>query len=852
VSLVTMTKGQQLAVRQLQDMAAARPGAIEIVDIAEPAQPGSAMRILLSMNLSGVEHAAGGVRVRGRERFIVEVDVRFPYTPPSVSVPHRRWAGTPHVQWGRHLCLYAAPSVEWLPSEGMRGLIERLLLWVEKAAVGDLDPDDRPRHPPVAYASGADELMVVRADLGHRVPWAAPDHGGPAYLVAVCERLDDRFDVVGWNTPKEFAQRASAPCPQPDDDGVVVVGAAAVLVGAEPFFEYPSRASELVAGLRCAGVDHEAFMEFIASVAATNAVIDASTGGSTPLIVVVGTPSRGLGHGTRLAHLVAWRLDTFTEKVAELLTRVNRLDLPELRTEVLELGQSWFDLAGTDWLRVLEDRPEVTVRRDHTSSAAWLAGKRILILGCGALGGPVADACVRARAASVVLVDAGIVTPGILVRQPYIDAEIGKPKATALTTRLRAVNRTTTVRARVTDAVSMFTAPNTAVSDVDLIIDATADIGVRAAIEVARSRSKAAWPPVITMLVGHQARRGLVALTRPDATGAAHDTFRRLGLAVTGQHRTAFADVAEDFYPDPPRATTFQPEPGCSTPTFTGSAAEVTALATTMFSAALDALADPDGPAPDASQHPMAVAAVRLDTRDDHPSVGPGAAWLGWPNDTVIVEERDQIQVRISATAMAEMRAETRRGARARGDRIETGGMLVGALDEAAMCIYIDTACGPPPDSRLSDQHFEHGTSGAQHLIDHHLKRSQGASGFIGMWHTHPYGVAAPSPTDRAGMAGLVTPITGGPSRALMLILGGDSTTWAAWSSDATPPQPPDLYAALVRRATVGPHSPSIPPQGGLIYHPGGYSQSPPAATTGRRRRWWRLWRPRAETSRKA
>jgi integrative and conjugative element protein (TIGR02256 family) len=847
-----MTKGQQLAARQLQDMAAARPGAIEIIEIAEPAGPGSAMRIELSMNLSGVEHAAGGVRVRGRERFVVAVGVRFPYAPPSVSVPHQRWAGTPHVQWGQHLCLYAAPSVEWRPGEGMRGLIERLLLWVEKAAVGGLDPDDRPRHPPVAYASVADEFMVVRANLGHRVPWVAPHHGGPAYLVAVCERLGDRLDVVSWQTAEEFAQRASTPHSQPDD-GVVLVGAAAVLVGAEPFFEYPSRASELLAGLRGAGVDHVAFMELIASVAATNAVIDTSTGGSTPLIVVVGTPSRSLGHGTRLAHLVAWRLDNFTKKVAELLTGVTLLELPDLRTEVLQLGQSWFNLAGTDWLRVLEDRPEVTVRRDHTSSAAWLAGKRVLILGCGALGGPVADACVRARAASVVLVDNGIVTPGILVRQQYTDADIGGPKATALTARLRAVNRTTTVRGRVTDAISMFTTPGAAVGDVDLIIDATADIGVRAAIEVARSGSRAAWPAVITMLVGHQARRGLVALTRPDATGAAHDTFRRLGLAVTGPHCTAFADVAEDFYPDPPRATTFQPEPGCSTPTFTGSTAEVTALATTMFSAALDALADPDGAAPDASRHPMAVATVRLDTHDDHhPSVGLGTAWLGWPNDTVIFEERDQIQVRISATAMAEMRAETRRGARARGDRIETGGMLVGALDEAAMCIYIDTACGPPPDSRLSDQHFEHGTDGAQELIDHHLKRSHGASGFVGMWHTHPYGVAAPSSTDRAGMAGLVAPITGGPNQALMLILGGDDTTWAAWRSDGTPPQPPDIHAALVRRAAVGPNPPPMPPPDGLVYHPGGYCQSLSAATAELRRRWWQLWKRRPEAPREA
>ncbi|WP_432991033.1 ThiF family adenylyltransferase [Dactylosporangium sp. CA-233914] len=843
-----MTDGQQLALRQLRDMAAARPGAIEIVDVVEPARLGATTRIDLSLNLAGFAHAAGGVRVRGRERFIVEVDVRFPYAPPSVWVSHRRWAGTPHVNWGRYLCLYAAPSVEWQPGDGMRGLLERLLLWLEKAAIGDLDPDDRPRHPPVAYVGQADELIVVRADLGDRVPWSTPDRG-TAYLVAVCEQRGDRFDVIGWETVEEFAQRTPALHPRPGGDDRVVVGAAAVLVGEEPFSEYPDRAERLVAGLRGAGVDHEKFMELIAAVAATNGVTDMTTGGSTPLIVLVGTPSRSLGHGPRLAHLIAWRLDTFTEKVAELLTRVNRLDLPDLRADVLDLGRSWFNLASTDWLRLFEDRPEVTVRRDHASPAAWLAGKRILILGCGAVGGPVADACVRARATSVTVVDNGVVTPGILVRQQYTDADIGSSKAVALTARLEAISRTTTVRPMVRDAVSMFTDDALLYLNVDLIIDATADIGVRAAIEAARSRSTTAWPTVVTMLIGHHARRGLVALARSEATGAGHDIFRRLGLAVTGPHRTAFADVAEDFYPDPPRTATFQPEPGCSTPTFVGSAVEVTALAAAMFSAALDALANP--PVPDASQQPMAVAAVRLDTRDDHPSVGCGAAWLGWPNDVVVTEQRDNLQVRISATALAEMRAETRRGARVRGDRIETGGMLIGALDEAAMCIYIDTASGPPPDSRLSDLHFEHGTDGAQQLIDHHLKRSRKASGFIGMWHTHPYGVAAPSPTDRAGMAGLVTPITGGPTQALMLILAGDDTTWTAWRSDATPPQPPKFYAALVRRTNTGSTLPPIPAPEGLTYYPGGYRQSLPAAANTARRRWWRLWHRRPASPRK-
>ena len=77
-------------------------------------------------------------------------------------------------------------------------------------------------------------------------------------------------------------------------------------------------------------------------------------------------------------------------------------------------------------MRVYEARPEVTVRRDHATPAAWLRGKRILVLGAGALGAPIADMCARAGAAHLTVADQALVHPGILARQPYTDADIGR------------------------------------------------------------------------------------------------------------------------------------------------------------------------------------------------------------------------------------------------------------------------------------------------------------------------------------------------------------------------------------------------------------------------------------------
>jgi hypothetical protein len=70
--------------------------------------------LLVSLDTHGVPHRPG-VRVRGRERFRITVPAAFPFQPPSVRVSHRHWQGSPHVQWGDTLCLYAAPSVEWNP-----------------------------------------------------------------------------------------------------------------------------------------------------------------------------------------------------------------------------------------------------------------------------------------------------------------------------------------------------------------------------------------------------------------------------------------------------------------------------------------------------------------------------------------------------------------------------------------------------------------------------------------------------------------------------------------------------------------------------------------------------------------
>jgi integrative and conjugative element protein (TIGR02256 family) len=171
------------------------------------------------------------------------------------------------------------------------------------------------------------------------------------------------------------------------------------------------------------------------------------------------------------------------------------------------------------------------------------------------------------------------------------------------------------------------------------------------------------------------------------------------------------------------------------------------------------------------------------------------------------------------------MRAEARRGARVRTPRVETGGSLLGGFDPAAGVVWVDEASGPPPDSLLSEVYFQHGTTG----VEDHLAARRAATArvttFVGLWHTHPYGPAAPSPTDEQGMRDLVLPTVKAPPRALLLIAGGQPERWRAWLEDGAPP---DWYARVVERSVHGGHAAAPTPVAvrlvGVRWWRGGYA----------------------------
>nr|WP_143546940.1 ThiF family adenylyltransferase [Rhodococcus sp. 06-418-1B] len=782
----------------------------------------------VSLDTHGITTGNGGIRVRDREKFEFTVSATFPYQHPTVSVSHRRWAGTPHVQWGRVLCLYAAPSVEWNPSDGMRGLISRLTLWLQRAAEGTLDPEGQPLHPPVAYTGSGAGLIIVNPDLGDRVPWMNDDSGAAATVYAWCSRAGLRVDVHEWLTETDLLDRILA------DDFIAIDAtglpyfiAPTLLISDELAFgfEYPDKAAMLADHLETAGISRDELLGTVTLAATANRVITALVGHpeeireDAPSVLILGAPSRRVAGTTKLAHLASWRFDDLGSRITSLLSRARLGKSVEIKDEVLALTHDWIDFAETKWMKVHENRPEVTRRRDDNTASTWLRGKRVLILGCGALGAPIAEQCVRAGVEALTVADNGSVSPGILLRQPFTDADIGRPKATVLAERLTNIRRDLTVKHVFGNVVSKFLRPNVDPPAFDLVVDATADIGARTALEYARASRRDDWPPVVTALFGHQATRGLVTLSLPGATGAGHDILRRTAIESRSAAHSTWSDVADDFFPDPPRTDMFFPEPGCSAPTFVGSSVQVNALAATLFWEALNIL---NSTSPAAEVSAMSCTVVRL------PGTTPTRAAtdrLNWSNDVTVPDQDGAYEIRISQRAITEIRAEARRGARLRGDRVETGGMVLGAFDDATRTVHIDVATGPPPDSDLSELYFGHGVQGSMEALKYNRRNTGDLIGFAGMWHTHPFGRAFPSEIDKAGMASLVSP-DGTGRRALMLILGGP-ITWQSWRDHGE--SLPDIYAHVVsrRQSTSGGPPVTQPSPPVTKYFRGGYGYAP-------------------------
>ena len=723
-----MTEAQQEALRDLRRLSKAHDGFSIVGDPYGPDAQGR-VHVEIECDTTAFERREGGFDMADGERLLVSITPNYPQDLPIVNASHHRWAEREHVLWGTTLCLYRAPDVEWDPSAGVLGFVARLEDWLRDAAAGTLDRVGVPMHPPVAYPTRSDAAtVVVRVDAPRpRTPW----HG----FAQLREVRPNRFDVVAWTGKK--ADPLQAPV------------ALAILTPATLAAAYPATLQGLRATLERLGAPLD--------LALLRRAVLANPAG-TPLIVMLGTPQRGIVGDEMAQHLVAWRVRVEqADRMREFFRPARGADGLRHRdvqaAAAAELDK-WEASAEVDWCVVQEARTEVTVRRDAATPMAAFRGKVVEIWGCGALGGWAAELIARAGPRRLILRDNRFVTVGSLVRQPYTDADVGMPKASALAARLAAIEPGLDVDPRSTELIQWIAGRPTP-SNADVLINATASRRVDSALERAvpfRHRV-----PIATIGINGTASLGRLVWCPPGYTGGPVDAKRKLRLAVKADEEAR--PLLDAFWrqPDAP----FVPEPGCSEPTFVASASDVTALSAQLVNR-LAALLD-------AGTGTVAVAAFV--PRDFEFSGACRESWL-MPSDRVLVAE--PYRVHLSADAAAAIRGEIAASAAERGSGVETGGLLFGERDAAARRLWVTVATPPPRDSTHAPSGFTCGVVGTRWRASMLRRRHGSAVTFVGTWHTHPGGAAAPSATDIETMLRLAQATDTRLSAGLLLVVGGD------------------------------------------------------------------------------
>lgn len=234
------------------------------------------------------------------------------------------------------------------------------------------------------------------------------------------------------------------------------------------------------------------------------------------------------------------------------------------------------------WLYVDDQRPGISVRRDSAQPLQHFSARSVELWGCGGLGSWIAECLVRAGISQITLRDPGYVTQGLLVRQNFTELDVGRPKVDALADRLRSINSNVDVR-------PMHGICEPALSeclDCDVVIDATVSTSVATAVEDAQKNGDLRAPLVQIATDNETASLGILTVCQPQSDHTTND----IDHAVR-EHAEAEADLAPYLGFWDQQTPPLTPTLGCSVPTFRGSGADLSVIASTGINLAAHALA---------------------------------------------------------------------------------------------------------------------------------------------------------------------------------------------------------------------------------------------------------------------
>src|SRR6266536_732099 len=535
-----LTEGQRQARDEIRRIAGEYPERIEIID-----EPGldkeRILRIVIRLPTKDLDPVPSGLPLStDHEDVTIWIPPGFPYRPPDAVVTHSRFVSQPHVLQGHRLCVYLDPAREWHPAHGMLGFLTRLWDWLDDGAAGRFDAATALFHPVggVLHRTPGTPTIVVRKPL---------QPNGKTFLrAALTARTPDRIDVIDWDTRRGATEVA-----------LVIVLHAPLSYGA---------GTTLPGMFRQIAATGHPRPDDIAAVLAQTA---ARNPPGTPLYVILAVPHVGGASGH---HLIAARLPpTF----ADLLRAVAARDGPLLQINSSSIPAD----TPIEWCNVSDERSDVNIRRDSSRPTSQFAGKVVEVWGCGGLGSWIAEFLARAGTARLVLRDPGDVHGGLLVRQNYVENDIGRNKAQQLAERLRQISDDLVVESSQGAAPSGLDGP---LPGCDVIIDATVNTAVGVYLDLAARQLAAARPLLAQVATDlRTATLGLLTVSAPGlAAGPASIDDQAGPIVLNDGHLERF----HMFWQEPAIGDEIVPARGCSVPTFHGSAADIAAVGASLVS----------------------------------------------------------------------------------------------------------------------------------------------------------------------------------------------------------------------------------------------------------------------------
>jgi hypothetical protein len=727
VSYGPLREGQQQAIGDLLSIARRSNGALAVA--SDWALVDGVLNVHVDLSAASLRSSDQGIALRDWEPIDLKIYDDFPLSPPIAWAGRDDFPELPHQARGSGFCLRVEPN-NWDHATGITGFMQAVIDTYQRIALGTLEGHLQPWRPLVGYTR--EGCAVIRADL-------------PAVDIAREESLfcwtlgiaseEDRIDIMGWlrldgDTGSSWAENdvVSNELEEINKLSSNAFLMPAIVVPKPIAMEYFHTWGELLLRLEEQGIDGIDFLIDLAriiSIKHRSSSEEQST--ETPpcgLIfrLAADTKKTAEDHDARFA------VARFSAEDIRLASAVSTgVDSEESLLQSLED----FVAATVPWVQVYDGRPDSVRRRAKGRPAEKLADAKIMVLGAGGLGAPIAEHCVRAGAEFVHIMDSGSVSPGILSRQPYEDADIGKFKAAVIAARLGRIRPETEVAGSVVDVIRSGVLDTPRLAHYDLIIDATANRSVAAVIERSRRRNLEWWPTLVTLAISQQATHGVAAVTPRGAIGAGIDLLRRLGLETSNR---ALQDVHTAFFPPAAQRLNFHPDPTCSDPTFVGSTTDIAALAAQLLDSAAARIDKPDGQT-DTGVPSRSLTIVRLGVTDESK---PARVALDLQADRVITVQEGNWEIRLQESALEIIRGHTRESAVGQTPGAgRTAGLLVGQFENVCRIAWVSYATSLTPGSSVDPFDFRLDDDEVIEFLDDLRKRSDGLLTPVGFWRTH-------------------------------------------------------------------------------------------------------------------